>query len=438
MKKSRLVLTLFSVLLAEAALAGGDLEDLTSRRLDAHLYAEARSELMRIGDESPDFAIAQRLLGDIHANGQGVPKDGVKAMAFWRAAAERGDESAMYSLGKAYEEGSLVEASAESAYTWYDRAATAHPLAALRYAEIALANRDRDGFVARHDPIDRLLFAVEHDVPRAQYLLGRMALDGSVDTVGQEEASSLLEAASATVGEASTALAIIAHQAGNPSGAKTHFMTALAQGDLTAAAYLGHYAEHGIDQPIDRKAAWTYYEKADDIGWAKEGLERLRRHANSIELLGIPVYGTTRREIWSRMKAMGLTLLANESHWDTFDGAPKLGGHKGVITIAYVPKSPTYVAEVSYQFHSEDKRSARSVYKEVHGSLLSKYGEIDRHTRESGVRRLYWHIGDTTIELSHDNKDTSVYVTYRLRPYSAQLRAYLAKEDPQGGIEDAL
>lgn len=428
---------LLTVLLATTASAS-DLEHSTSELLQARLFSEAVTTLEAVGETDASFGVAQRLLGEIYASGLGVTPDKPRAIRFFREAAKHGDMEATYRLGHAYETGEGVEASAVSAYTWYDAAALEHPQAACRYAEIALANRDKAGFVARHDPIDRLRFAADGGVARAQFLLGQLALTGTVDGISEEEAFSLLEGASASEAEANTTLGMHAHQSGDIDTARDRFAKALAMGDSSAAAYLGHYAEHGMGEPINRKKAWDYYQQAKSVTWTAESLRRLRRNSESIELLGMRMYGATRPEVWNRFRALQLPLLANETHWDAFDASARLGGKKSILTVAYAPQKPEYVAEISYRLEAADRRAGREMYKEVQASLMAKYGEVVDTTRDRSIRRLYWHLEDAVIELASSTSEPIITITYQLMPYSTSLRNFLAKNDPKGDIRDAL
>jgi len=428
---------LFTVLLAASALAD-DLEHSTAELLKARLFSDAVEQLEAVSETDPSFGVAQRLLGNIYESGQGVMTDKQRAVRLFRKAAKHGDMEATYRLGRAYETGEGVEASAVSAYTWYDAAALEHPLAACRYAEIALANRDKEGFVVRHDPLDRLRFAADAGVARAQFLLGQLALTGSVEGISEEEALALLEDASASEAEANTTLGMRANQSGEIDTARDRFTKALAMGDSNAAAYLGHYAEHGMGEPINRKKAWDYYQQAKGVTWAAEGLRRLRRNSESVELLGMRMYGATRQEVWKRFRALQLPLLANESHWDTFNASARLGGKKGIVTVAYAPQKPEYVAEISYRLEAADRRAGRDLYKEVQASLTAKYGEVAETTREKSIRRLYWRLDDAVIELTSSSSEPIITITYQLMPYSTSLRNYLAKNDPKGDIRDAL
>jgi len=71
-------------------------------------------------------------------------------------------------------------------------------------------------------------------------------------------------------------------------------------------------------------------------------------------------------------------------------------------------------------------------------SLTSKYGDVSQTERKDGTRLLSWMVGSTSIQLSHKSKETAVNLSYRLRPYSTELRSFLAKNNPNGDIRDAL
>src|SRR5262249_55502549 len=60
------------------------------------LYLEAFKEATRRAGEGD--AIAMTLLGELYANGYGVPKDEKKALAWFSLAADRGDRQAIFAL----------------------------------------------------------------------------------------------------------------------------------------------------------------------------------------------------------------------------------------------------------------------------------------------------------------------------------------------------
>lgn len=64
------------------------------------------------------LAAAQSRLGELIAEGRGVPEDPVRAFEFWRAAAEQGHAAGQYSLGLAYFRGAGTSENTELAKKW--------------------------------------------------------------------------------------------------------------------------------------------------------------------------------------------------------------------------------------------------------------------------------------------------------------------------------
>jgi TPR repeat protein len=62
-------------------------------------------------------------LGRLYADGRGVPRDYVKAVRWWRIAAEHGHPAAQSFLGAAYDEGNGVPKDPAEAVRWYRMAA---------------------------------------------------------------------------------------------------------------------------------------------------------------------------------------------------------------------------------------------------------------------------------------------------------------------------
>ncbi len=74
---------------------------------------------------APSEAEAQFALGYRYSLGQGVPKDAVKAVAWYRKAAAQGHARAQYNLGAAYASGTGVSASKYTAADWFFKAGQA-------------------------------------------------------------------------------------------------------------------------------------------------------------------------------------------------------------------------------------------------------------------------------------------------------------------------
>ena len=58
----------------------------------------------------------------MYATGEGVPQDGVEAVAWYRQAAEQGDAKAQYNLGAIYRFGWGVPEDDVEAYKWFNLA----------------------------------------------------------------------------------------------------------------------------------------------------------------------------------------------------------------------------------------------------------------------------------------------------------------------------
>lgn len=418
--------------------AYADIETETNTLIEARLFADAHEQLQDVGPTHPDYAVAQRLLGMMFADGTGTEKDLVAAATHFREAAGAGDVESMYQLGQAYEHGWGVAESGESAYHWYDRAAQEHIGAAVRYAEIALANRERSDLVVRHDPIERLEFAAEQGNLRAKYLLGQLVLNGQTEEIDQATAIGMMKEVSSEIPEAYTVLGKFAHLAGDTERAAEYFAKASEGGDREASAYLGRYAEYGELGVIDRKTAWDYYKQARGIGWAEDGLERLRRHSASIELMGLRIWGSTRKEVSTHFQRLGMDIVDSQPNWDTFDANGLAGEREGIVSVAYAPDSPRYVAEVTYRFPSKDRRVVRETYRELETALREKYGIAERGRDSAGERFMTWAVDDVVIHLSMPRKEMTAVATYQLVPFIGQLRAYLDETQHRRGLRDAL
>jgi TPR repeat protein len=85
-------------------------------------YATALREWRPLAEQG--FIAAQFNLGQLYANGQGVPQDYVQARQWWEKAAAQGDASAQVNLGLLYENGQGVPKNYKTAVYWFRRSAT--------------------------------------------------------------------------------------------------------------------------------------------------------------------------------------------------------------------------------------------------------------------------------------------------------------------------
>jgi hypothetical protein len=83
-------------------------------------------------------AAAQFKLGTMYASGEGLAKDDVQAITWFRKAAEGGNADAQYALGLKYDNGHGVDKDGAQAVDWFQKAAgQGHQGAAKRLAEAA-------------------------------------------------------------------------------------------------------------------------------------------------------------------------------------------------------------------------------------------------------------------------------------------------------------
>lgn len=81
-------------------------------------------------------ASAQYKLGEMYANGQGLPKDDAEAARWYRKAADQGIEAAQYKLGEMYSSGRGVPKDDAEAFHWFNTAAHNGHSGAVRRLEM--------------------------------------------------------------------------------------------------------------------------------------------------------------------------------------------------------------------------------------------------------------------------------------------------------------
>ena len=85
-------------------------------------YPRALSQFRRLAGQGS--AIAETMLGAMHARGQGVPKDPATAATWWLRAANRGYPPAQLALAEAFADGRGVGRDRDAAWVWARLAAT--------------------------------------------------------------------------------------------------------------------------------------------------------------------------------------------------------------------------------------------------------------------------------------------------------------------------
>ena len=88
------------------------------------------------------LATAEGALGEMYANGRGVPRDDVQAATWYRKAADHGLASSKAALGEMYANGRGVPRDIKQAVTWYRKAAEqGHSQARSRLEELEVLER---------------------------------------------------------------------------------------------------------------------------------------------------------------------------------------------------------------------------------------------------------------------------------------------------------
>ena len=84
-------------------------------------FAQALIWFRKAADQGDD--LAQFFLGVMYRDGNGVPKDDAKALAWYRKSADQGDSLAQFDIGSMYNHGEGVPKDAAQAAAWYRKAA---------------------------------------------------------------------------------------------------------------------------------------------------------------------------------------------------------------------------------------------------------------------------------------------------------------------------
>ncbi len=132
------------------------------------------NRLIKVGDHTDE---AYFNLAKLYENGLGVAKDEMQALAFYRKAAESGDEKAALKVGNAYFLGRGIDRNYAEAYRWFKQSADKGNYAAQYNIGLMLD----EGKGLRKDPVKAFEFykkSAEQGYGPAQYALGGMFLKG--------------------------------------------------------------------------------------------------------------------------------------------------------------------------------------------------------------------------------------------------------------------
>ncbi|WP_162912988.1 tetratricopeptide repeat protein [Rhodospirillaceae bacterium SYSU D60014] len=224
------------------------------RQGDSRTALKALKTLARRGD-----AAAQAWLGFAHYTGWEIPaeRNFHEGAALYRAAADRGNATALYNLGVIYEHGMGVAPSRDTARRWYQAAAgRGDP----RAAAMSLLLADPSGFA---DPEVRAALAAldNGNVEKGTAELAALANQGNSEAL-------------TVIGAMSMAGRYVPQDFGRAAAA---FRVAAEQGHVEAQYFLGLMNEQGLDVERNPTEALRWYEAAADQGYdeAAIALERL-------------------------------------------------------------------------------------------------------------------------------------------------------------------
>ncbi|GGK38778.1 tetratricopeptide repeat protein [Salinarimonas ramus] len=244
-------------------------------------------------ESAPDDAAAMTLLGELYAQGLGIPQDVARAADWYRLAAREGDPNALFALAMIEIEGATGEADPEAGRALLEQAAEAgHPRAAYNLALLLFGSEAEADLARAADLVRR---AAEAEIPTAQHALGVLYAEGR----GLEEnpiAAAAWFARSARNGDVpgmvEYAIALFNGEgiATNEEEAARWFREAAFNGNAVAQNRLARLYATGRGVPEDpvEAAAWHLAASAQGLAdpWLDEELERLgadeREHARSL------------------------------------------------------------------------------------------------------------------------------------------------------------
>lgn len=235
----------------------------------AERHSEALTLYSKAGEQG--FALAQRSVGFMYANANGVAQDLAKAANWIHQAADRCDVDAQFALGTLYAKGQGVERNEAESRRWFQAAAAQnHPDARARLQEIEIgggvsARDDRNeleaGDYTESRYIETLLLSHESDV---------------VDAFLRQEYTTVLETLRplAERGEASAQTLLgYMHRTGlgverSDREAVEWYNKAAEQDDANAQYLLGYMHQRGFGVPQYSAQALQWYRKAAGQGIA--------------------------------------------------------------------------------------------------------------------------------------------------------------------------
>jgi uncharacterized protein len=240
-------------------------------------------------ERDPTDTAAMTLLGELHAQGLGIPQDFGKAAEWYRLAARRGDANAMFALGSLALEGRGEERDPDSARRHFEEAAEKGHAAASYNLALMLLNDSTPETINR---AARLLErSVDAEIPDAQHALGVLYARGRGVREDDAQAAALFRRAAengSIAGAVEYAIALFngVGVAKDEEGAAEYFRRAAFRGNAIAQNRLArlHVAGRGVETDLVEAATWHLLASSQGLTdtWLDEALNGLSE-ADEIE-----------------------------------------------------------------------------------------------------------------------------------------------------------
>ena len=238
--------------------AAGDSEDALEAYRNGD-YAVAHRLLLPLAEQGD--AVAQVNLGNMYANGRGVPQDADAAVRWYRLAAEQGYARAQVNLGTMYANGHGVPQDFVQAHTWFNLAASRFTATAKEPREKAVNN----GEIIASQMIPAQIAEAQKQArqwrPAKSYAEALERIERDILVIVP-----LSKTTPAAAGDFEDG--IEAHQNGDYAVAHRLLLPFAERGDAFAQFYLGYMHETGDGVPQDYAAAARWYRLAAEQGVA--------------------------------------------------------------------------------------------------------------------------------------------------------------------------
>jgi TPR repeat protein len=233
-------------------------------------------------ERDPGDVAAMTLLGELHAQGLGIPQDFGKAAEWYRLAARRGDANAAFALGSLVLEGRGVERDPGVARRHFEEAAEQGHAPASYNLALMLLNDDAPDAIER---AARLLErAAEAEIPDAQHALGVLYAHGRGVQEDDARAAALYRRAAENGSLAGAVEYAIARFNGigvarDEEEAAEYFRRAAYRGNAIAQNRLArlYVAGRGVEVDLVEAAAWHLLASSQGLTdtWLDDALNEL-------------------------------------------------------------------------------------------------------------------------------------------------------------------